>query len=654
MSALRLRLAALPVAAVLLAGTVADQPGMTPAGNLPEAEGEDYRRGIGRLEDGVLRATLELRVAAWKPWGDAGATLQTHVFAADGEAPRVPAPLVRVRAGTPVHLTVRNSVGDLLILRGLRDRGEFPPGAPPVAPIGLDSVAVPPGRTVEVRFTPTEPGTFLYFGRTLAPGEDARTPTPLPIRPADRSLWGVLIVDPPEGAAPSSAGERILLITHWGDPVLPASYQPATRFFLNGRSWPHTERLEYTQGDTIRWRVLNATGRPHPMHLHGAYFHVDARGTQLRETVFPAAERRLVVTETLAATEAMRISWVAREPGNWLFHCHFMRHMSGTQTWPPREHAGHGAGPAADDLMAGLVLGVQVRPAPGSAPRAEPARRRLNLHVTRRKGVFAGAPAYAFVLAEGGRPPAPDSVRFPGSTLLLTRDEPTEIVVHNGSDLPLGVHWHGIELESWADGVPGWSGRAGAVVPAIRPGDSLAVRMAPPRAGTFMYHVHSEPGHELAQGLYGPLLVLEPGQAWDPEHDRWFLLGSLGTGDDPPPAINGVRSPGALHLRQGTNHRLRFMHISPDDHKRVTLLLNEQPVAWRWIAKDGADLPASQVRNTPADLTIHVGETYDFEWMPAAGDYTLRVITTFDTGVGAMPRSAPAPDTTLVRLLVRE
>jgi manganese oxidase len=106
-------------------------------------------------------------------------------------------------------------------------------------------------------------------------------------------------------------------------------------------------------------------------------------------------------------------------------------------------------------------------------------------------------------------------VRFPGSPIVLTRGEPTEIVVLNRADVPLGVHWHGLELESWADGVPGWSGMPGRVSPAIQPGDSFAVRMTPPRAGTFMYHVHSEPGHQLAQGLYGPFLVLEPGERRD-------------------------------------------------------------------------------------------------------------------------------------------
>lgn len=49
-----------------------------------------------------------------------------------------------------------------------------------------------------------------------------------------------------------------------------------------------------------------------------------------------------------------------------------------------------------------------------------------------------------------------------------------------------------------------------------------------------MYQAHSEPGHQLAQGLYGPFLVLEPAEEWHRETDRLFLLGSLGAGTDAP------------------------------------------------------------------------------------------------------------------------
>lgn len=634
-----------PVRSSVSAWEAAGELPETRADDLPRAGFEDFRVPAGRMVEGVLRVTLEAKAAEWRPWGEEGPVLLAHVFAADGESPQVPAPLIRAHAGTPIHVTVRNNLSDTLVVRGLRDHGAGEPG---LAAALADQVVVAPGDEAKVLFTPTVPGTYSWGGDGLGPGAQA-----------DRGLRGLFIVDPP-GEEPNPE-ERFFLITHWGDPDRPASFLPSTRFFLNGRSWPHTERLTYTQGDTIRWRVVNFSGRPHPMHLHGFHFQVDARGDLFREQVYAPEERRLVVTEALEPAESIRMSWVASEPGNWIFHCHFMRHMSWRQTAPlegpplthTHAHPDPEGAPEGEDLMGGLVLGITVAPHEDYHPDTSLPRRRLDLFVNEREGVFGTEPGYAFVLGEESSQPAADSVRFPGSLLLLRRGEPTEIVVHNRSRVPLGVHWHGLELESWTDGVPGWSGLPGKAVPAIGPGDSLAVRMAPPRAGTFMYHVHSEPEHQLAQGLYGPLLVLDEDEGWDPERDRLFLLGSLGPGDDPPPAVNGRLEPVEESFRQGESYRLRFMHISPDDGKQVALLRDGAPVTWLPVAKDGADLPESQVTGIPAQLQIFVGETYDFLWSPTEpGDYTLRVISTFDPGAPVFPRDAPAPDTMDIALAV--
>ena len=477
-------------------------------------------------------------------------------------------------------------------------------------------------------------------------------PPGLPGQGNDRSMFGALVIDPPD--VTPDPEERIFVISHWADPTVDGSFTPASRFMINGRSWPETERLRYTQGDSVRWRVVNFTGRIHPMHLHGFFFSVDARGDQGGEVVYGDAERQLAVTETLEPGEAARLTWVPTEPGNWIFHCHLMRHMSWLQSadvdQPPGDHPPEGA--SGEDLMGGLVMGIRIDARPGFVADTESPRRRLDLHITRRPGVFGDAAGYGFVL-EDGAPPAADSVHFPGSPIVLTRGEPTEIAVHNRADVPLGVHWHGLELESWADGVPGWSGYPDAVRSAVAPGDTFVVRMTPPRAGTFMYHAHSEPGHQLAQGLYGPFLVLEPGESWDAEVDRLFLLGSLGSGQDPPPAVNGRRNPGPIDLEAGRTYRLRFMHISPDDEKRVTLLDGDAPVTWRTLAKDGADLPPGLVASEPAELRIDVGETYDFQWTPRPGNYTLRIVTNFDRGTFAFPREAPAPATQDIPVRVR-
>lgn len=640
-----LRLIALLLAAPALA-----------SGQQPPAGVEDYRTPVGRVEAGALRVTLEVGEAMWRPWGDNGPALVTTVFAADGSPARVPGPLLRVTAGTPVHVTLRNRLEDSVVVRGLRDRNATPPPGPAFAALLQGAVEVAPGESREVWFTPTVPGTYFYFGSVLQPlAEGAPRPVFSPTR---GPFTGVLVVDPPDASPPDD--ERILLITHWADLDLPASWSPTIRFMINGRSWPHTERLDYLQGDTVRWRVINATGLDHPMHLHGFHFHVEAHGDQWRETVHPPDQRPLVVTENLAPGQTMRISWVPHEPGNWVFHCHLMRHMSWLQTAAldgtasAGGHAGHHAGPRnGEELMGGLVLGITIRPAAGHAPPAEIARRRLDLHIGMRPGVFGSDAGYGFVLREGSEPPA-DSIRFPGSPLVLTRGEPTRVVVHNRADVALGVHWHGLELESRADGVPGWSGSPGAVIPAISPGDSLAVQITPPRAGTFMYHVHSEPGHQLAQGLYGSFLVMERGHEWDPGTDRLFLLGSLGAEEHAPPAVNGELEPGPIRMSAGTTYRLRFMHISPDDQKRVQLLAGDEPVVWRMVAKDGADLPASQEKSSDAAFDIHVGETYDFLWTPdRPGDFTLRIVTTFPTGPPGFATEAPPPHVMHVRVTVR-
>ncbi len=618
--------------------------GLEPAGF------EDFSDPTGVMVNDTLRITLEARAAEWRPWGPDGPAIYTHAFATDVETPRVPGPLIRFTTGTPVQVTLRNTLPDTLAVRGLRDKAR----GGGLAGIIADQIIVPPSGEEVVKFTSNLSGTYSFGAERLSVHTESNTSLPGFVE-ADRGFQGLVIVDDPDETIYSN--ERFFLLTHWADTEYPATFLPSTRFFINGRSWPHTERLIYAQGDTVRWRVINFTGRNHPMHLHGFYFSVDAKGNLVTEQVYEPEERRLVVTEMVAPAETIRMSWVAEEPGNWVFHCHFMRHMSWMQTapidGPPPSHAHSGLADA--ELMGGLVLGVTVLPEEGWAPDDENPRRKLDLFINKKERVFRDDAGYAFVLQNGDEPPPPDSLTFPGSPIILTRGEPTEITVHNRADAALGVHWHGLELESWSDGVPGWSGMPGSVIPAIQPGSSFSVRMTPPRAGTFMYHVHSEPGHQLAQGLYGPFLVMEPGEEWDPETDRYFILGSLGSGDDPPAAVNGETEPSLMEFRAGETYRMRFMHISPDDDKRVTLLKDDEPVEWQFIAKDGADLPPNQARMQPAELDIHVGETYDFRWIPdEPGKYTLRIVTTFDRGAPAFPREAPGPHTAEIGVRVYE
>jgi FtsP/CotA-like multicopper oxidase with cupredoxin domain len=60
----------------------------------------------------------------------------------------------------------------------------------------------------------------------------------------------------------------------------------------------------------------------------------------------------------------------------------------------------------------------------------------------------------------------------------------------------------------------------------IAPGDSFTAAFTPPRAGSFMYHAHANELVQILGGLYGPLLVLPPGEAFDSATNRLVMVGS--------------------------------------------------------------------------------------------------------------------------------
>jgi len=188
------------------------------------------------------------------------------------------------------------------------------------------------------------------------------------------------------------------------------------------------------------------------------------------------------------------------------------------------------------------------------------------------------------------------------------------------------VHWHGIELESYFDGVAGWSGTTTRLAPMIAPGDSFVARFTPPRAGTFIYHTHNEPGEELASGLYAPLIVLEPGAHFNPRRERVLVLATGGPGLTAPTVVNGKASPDTIQLVAGETYRLRVIDISSNEAHRLALRGPAGDATWRPLARDGRDLPADRQVVQPARVNTAAGVTMDVEVAPAApGDYALDV-----------------------------
>ncbi len=308
----------------VLALLAADLYSAAPADALPPPPvvANDNRRPAGRLADGVLSLDLRGSVGVWRPGSETGPALTVQAFGEGSSPLTAPAPLIRVPEGTQIDVRIHNQLTDPMRVSGLCDR------AAACAPI-----EVPAGETRRLRFASGPPGTYHYWATTTGMPQQFRASH-------DTQLSGAFIVDP--SGAPLDA-DRVLVITEWTS-LTPAQLLALTKdddpgaaflklrpdafFAINGRTWPHTERLRYELADDVRWRVVNLSTQVHPMHLHGFYFDVESLGDAVRDRTFAPDQRPRVVTQLMPAGSTMGMVWKPERAGNWLFHCHLMTHVS--------------------------------------------------------------------------------------------------------------------------------------------------------------------------------------------------------------------------------------------------------------------------------------------------------------------------------------
>ena len=399
------------------------------------------RTPAGKLENGVLTIHLELRKGAWHAEADDGPKLFVQAFGEAGQAAQIPGPLLRMPAGTMLHVTVANKLKKKATVYGLNTR----PGDPKA---GLE---LPPGESRDLSFAAGAPGTYYYWARTDSPADD------LPYL-NDAQLNGAYIVDSP-GPVPA---DRVFLINTMF--VLSDAIHPTVEVVsINGKSYPYTEPLEYTEGETIRWRVINASPSQHPMHLHGAFYQVLSLGDFESDTAYADADRQSIVTEDLMDGHTMMMEWKPSHIGRWLFHCHFAAHISveervpqfsqmESQPYDPpvvaaAAHEHHDSMGGGMNDMAGLVMVITVKPAPGAAP-AKPApvaAHKFDLVIEPAAG--GKSPTFSCSVREGKKIVA-SAEKSVGPPIIVTRGEPTEITVTNHLREATTIHWHGLELDS--------------------------------------------------------------------------------------------------------------------------------------------------------------------------------------------------------------
>jgi FtsP/CotA-like multicopper oxidase with cupredoxin domain len=574
------------------------------AADLPNIAINDNRAPAGVLSNGVLVVHLEIAQGLWHPEAENRVPLSIYAFGESGKPLQNPGPLLRVPQGTQIQATIHNALSVAVTLHGFHAR----PGDE------QDAVSLPPGATHSLEFSAGAPGTYFYWATTSGKRLNRR-------EPIESQLAGALVIDPPGAVAP----DRVFVIGVWyRDIADPFGFEVPT---INGKSWPYTERFTFRVGEPVHWRWINPSGSDHAMHLHGFYYRLDAVGDAEHSLPYAESERPLIVTKFLPIAGTFDMTWVPERSGRWLFHCHMVAHMSPPEMSPGLAPAAahpyeHGAEPDSAG-MAGLVLGITVQSDKSSAaPPVWHAERKLQLILSERKD---GRPLYQVEVRDPAQPPStsqttPADPPLIGPPLVLTQNQPVEIEVVNNLNQPTSIHWHGIELESYYDGVAGWTGTPTQISPPVPPGKTFLARMAPPRAGTFIYHTHWHDAAQLENGIYGPLIVLPPGEKLDPARDFSFVfaLGDFGPAGELL-LINGTPQPGPLRLTTGVKYRLRLINIAPSNvAMRASLLKSGVPVQWRALAKDGADLPPAAATLRPAETGITVGETYDFEFLAAS------------------------------------
>jgi FtsP/CotA-like multicopper oxidase with cupredoxin domain len=567
------------------AATVAD-----PA--LPRIAANTNQLAAGIVSKEGLTLELEIREGAFYPEDESGPSLKVFAFAERGKQLQIPGPMIRIPQDTTIHVTVHNLIARNVLIHGMHAR----PGK------NGDILEVAAGATREVTFSAGAPGAYYYWATA---GGDTLAGRPYK---EDSQLYGAFIVDPPGTVTP----DRVFVIGMWRDRQMPQESFDVP--VINGKSWPYTERLEYPLGSEVRWVWLNPSGNVHPMHLHGSYFRVLSAGDAEQSNLVPPSQMRDVSTNFMAVGGTMTTVWKPERTGRWIFHCHILTHIS-PETSAFRHDNPQGGMPHMDPMnhMGGLVMGITILPRSEQvvAHTSPPSQRNLGLLI----GKDASNPKkYTYSISETGQPTQVGG--GPGPTLVLTRNQPVDIHITNQLDEATTVHWHGIELESYYDGVAGWGGDGSQATPMIAPGESFDALFAPPRAGTFMYHTHMNDLSQLSAGLYGALIVLPEGATFHPENDKVMVLSRNGKRKDGELLLNGSTTPALLPLHVGERYRLRFIDILANNSIVITVTQDGNPVSWTPVAKDGADLASIQSVATPASFTIAPGETYDFTFTP--------------------------------------
>jgi FtsP/CotA-like multicopper oxidase with cupredoxin domain len=247
--------------------------------------------------DGAKHFTFTAQQVMWSPVKGASVLAWTL----DGT---VPGPMIRATAGDHVRITIINHLPEPTAIHwhGL----EVPTDADGVPPLGQKPIKAGETYTYDFTIQDADAGTHWYHSHY----DD--------LRQVGGGLYGAFIVDPRPGSAEARQAihadvDQTLFFGMLG------SY-----YVINGKSFPDTDPITVTHGQTVRLRLIGADVQMiHPMHLHGHYFTIAAEGGH------PLASPIEKDTIEVAPGDTYDVTFYAWAPPGSIypFHCHILSHL---------------------------------------------------------------------------------------------------------------------------------------------------------------------------------------------------------------------------------------------------------------------------------------------------------------------------------------
>ncbi|MEU8663180.1 multicopper oxidase family protein [Actinoplanes philippinensis] len=222
----------------------------------------------------------------------------------------------------------------------------------------------------------------------------------------------------------------------------------------------------------------------------------------------------------------------------------------------------------------------------------------------------------------------------PGPEIRAVRGQLIEVTLVN-TDVAEGVtvHWHGVDVPNAEDGVPG------VTQDAVAPGGRHVYRFVPTRAGTFWYHTHRDALLNVERGLFGALIVEEPGAVAE-QVDRTAFVHAWPAGGADVVALDRDDRPARQDAAAGRTVRLRLVNSSAEPQ---TIRVSGTPFAVAAI--DGNEVRGATPLSPGTELLLAAGGRYDVTFTMPDGPVTAAVSDAPGATLTLSPGGASGPVT---------